>query len=82
MQPLALDPLLLLGRETIRLGTGIIDELSEQDRLSHSQLSSRPPVVKAPQVVLPLRGIPLGLPVDRLQRERHLDELALDGGLL
>src|SRR4051794_23253855 len=77
MQPLSLDALCVLGRKAIRMRTRIVNELSEENRARGRKPTACPPVVKPPRMVLALRAVSLGLSIDRLKRERDLDELAL-----
>jgi hypothetical protein len=77
VQPLALLLLGLLGGKAVRMRGGVVDELGEEDGAGHGQLPAGPPVVQPPRVVLALRAVALSLPVDYLQGQRNLDQLAL-----
>ena len=55
----------------------VVDQLSEQHGPGRGERPARPPQVQCRWVAVPDRLLPRGLPVDRLQRQRHLDQLAL-----
>ena len=77
VQPLALDALILLGREPVRMRRRVVDKLREEHRPGSGERPPRPPQVQRRRVAVPDRLLPGRLPVDRLQRQRHLDQLAL-----
>ena len=77
MQPLALGALRVLGREAIGMRGRVVDELGEQHGAGGGERPARPPQVQRRRVAVADRLLARGLPVDRLQRQRHLDQLAL-----
>ncbi len=77
VQPLALGALSLLGREPIGMRRRVVDELGEQHGAGGGERAARPPQVQRRGVAVADRLLARGLPVDRLQRQRHLDQLAL-----
>ena len=55
----------------------VVDELGEEHRARGGERSARPPQVQRRRVAVADRLLARRLPVDRLQRQRHLDQLAL-----
>ena len=77
VQPLALGALGLLGREAVGMRRRVVDELGEQDGAGGGERAARPPQVQRRRVAVADRLLARGLSVDRLQRQGHLDQLAL-----
>ena len=74
-QTLPLLLLRLLGPENLRVARRVIDHLSEDDRPRRRQRSPRPPKVQRARVPVPDRLLSRRSNVDRLQRQRHFNEL-------
>ena len=67
----------VLGREAIGMRGRVVDELGEQDRAGGRERPARPPEVQRRRVAVADRLLARRLPVDRLERQRDLDQLAL-----
>ncbi len=76
VQPLALLALQLLRGELLGPCGRVVDELGEQHGARSREGTARPPQVQRGGVSVPDGLLPGGLPVDRLQRQRDLDQLA------
>lgn len=74
-QPLPLLRLRLLGGELPRPGRRVVDQLGEQHGPARGERSACPPQVQGRRVAVADRLLAGGRAVDRLQRQRHLDEL-------
>lgn len=72
-----LSALRRLRGEPVGMGTRIVNELCEQDSAGRREWTTRPPHVERRRVTVPDRLLPSGLSVDCLQRQSHLDQLAL-----
>ncbi len=76
-QPAPLGGLLGLGGELLRVRRRVVHQLRKQHRPARGERPAGPPQVQRCRVPVADRLLPRGLPVDRLQRQRDLDQLAL-----
>jgi hypothetical protein len=75
VQALTLRGLLLLARKTLGPGGRVVDQLTEQHRPTRRERPPRPPEVQRARMPMPDRLLARARRIDRLQRQRHLDQL-------
>ena len=76
-QALALDGLILLGRKPVRVRRRIVHQRSPQHSPTSRQRLPRPPQMQRRRMPMTDRLLPRRRLIDRIQRQRHLNELRL-----